>query len=262
MAPSERLDYEAFKRRIRLKCGVDLSLYKEEQMHRRLRGLLDRARTSSFAGYYLLLERDKHEWEVFLDRMTINVSELFRNPERWVVLRKDILPELLRRRSGLRIWSAGCSYGAEPYSLAMLLEELAPAGRHQLLATDIDETVLARAREGRFTDADIRGVPDDMARKYLVRKGDAWEIAPAIRRRVLFKRHNLLADPFERDYDLIACRNVVIYFTDEAKATLYQRFRDALAPTGFIFVGGTERIFNATELGLGSRYPFFYERSR
>jgi chemotaxis protein methyltransferase CheR len=262
LAPAQRLDYEAFKRRIRTKCGVDLSLYKEEQMHRRLCSLLERSRADSFAAYFALLERDHGEWTRFLDRMTINVSELFRNPERWVVLRRDILPALLSERSGLRIWSAGCSYGAEPHSLAMLLEELAPTGRHYLLATDIDEAVLAKAREGQFTDADVRGVPDALARKYLKRQGDGWEVIPTVRRRVTFKRQNLLADPFERGFDLIACRNVVIYFTDDAKGTLYARFRDSLAPGGYIFVGGTERIFNANEIGLSSRYPFFYEHSR
>ncbi|HSV74876.1 MAG TPA: protein-glutamate O-methyltransferase CheR [Chthonomonadales bacterium] len=260
LSGSERADYEAFKQKVRGKCGVDLSLYKEQQMHRRLRAMAERARAASFCEYFALLDRDASEWARFLDRMTINVSELFRNPEKWEELRSLTLPVLLQRRKVLRVWSAGCSFGAEPYSLAMLLDDVAPGARHYLLATDIDAPILERAREGVFTEADVANVPAAYRRKWLQPHAGGLQVAQALRERVTFRRHNLLADPFEKDFDLIVCRNVVIYFTEEAKGRLYTRFRDALAQGGSVFVGGTERIFNAEGLGLQSRAPFFYTR--
>jgi len=260
LSPAQRADYERFKQRIRRRCGVDLSLYKPQQMHRRLWGLVERLSLHSFTEYADRVDTDPAEWARFLDRMTINVSELFRNPEKWTDLHTRVLPSLMTKGKPMRIWSAGCSYGAEPFSLAMLLNDLAPGLNHYLLATDIDEKILAKAREGYFTDADIRGVPVGFKHKHLVREGPIYHATPQLRSAITFKKHNLLADPFERQFDLIACRNVVIYFTDPAKDVLYRSFRDALRPGGILFIGGTERIVNHRELGFDCPMPFFYQR--
>lgn len=261
LSASQRKDYEVFKGLVRRKCGIDLSEYKEQQMHRRLLAMVDRAEASSFDDYFHKMDKDPIEWAQFLDRMTINVSELFRNPEKWEELKTQVLAPALKADKSLRIWSAGCSYGAEPYTLAMLLDDLAP-GRHQyLLATDIDLKILSKAREGVFTDADVRNVPAEYRRKYLIQQEGNWVVQPWLRKLVTFRKHNLLADPYDSDLDLIVCRNVVIYFTEDAKDKLYARMREALVPGGFIFVGGTERIFNARELGLECPISFFYRRA-
>jgi len=260
LSESERSDFEAFKRRVHRKSGIDLSLYKEQQMHRRLVGLVERANLKTFADYFLLIERDPAEWVAFLDRMTINVSELFRNPEKWDQLREKILPPLLKGGRRLRVWSAGCSFGAEPYTLAMLLDDLSPGKAHFLLATDIDRKILQRAQQGVFTESEIKSVPSTYRRKYLLPHGADFQITPALRQQVTFRAHNLLSDPFEKDLDLIVCRNVVIYFTNDARDRLFARFRAALRPGGTLFVGGTERIANYRELGLESPIPFFYQR--
>ena len=291
-ALAETPDYVEFKTRIKRKTGIDLNLYKQQQMHRRLASLLQRSQSGDFLDYFALLERDAAEWQVFLDRMTINVSELFRNPEKWEELHRPILTEWLAKTHsageaaprGLKVWSAGCSYGAEPYSLALLLDQAAPPMRHTIHATDLDRTILAKAREGQFTRADVKNVAPSLLERYFTpitawgtlppasaaKAEDAERIAhtlePAyqvkddIRRRIAFLPHNLLADRFEEGYDLICCRNVVIYFTEEAKHALYRRFHDALKPGGVLFVGGTERIFNAHELGFEMPIPFFYRR--
>jgi len=260
LSPSQRKDYEGFKDLVKHKCGIDLSQYKEQQMHRRLLAMVDRAEVHSFTDYFHVLDRDPLEWAQFLDRMTINVSELFRNPEKWEELKTQVLAPVLQTGKAVRVWSAGCSYGAEPYSLAMLLDDLAPGRRHRLIAPDIDQKILAKAQEGVFTDADVRNVPDAYKRKYLVQEGGNWVVQPWLRQQVTFRRHNLLADPYESGLDLIVCRNVVIYFTEDAKDQLYARMREALSPGGMIFVGGTERIFNARELGLECSISFFYRR--
>lgn len=260
LSASQRADYDEFKRLILRRTGIDLGLYKPQQMHRRLMGMVERAKVHSFAEYYRLIESNPDEWTAFLDRMTINVSELFRNPEKWEELRTLILPGLLAEGRTLKVWSAGCSFGAEPYTLAMILADLSPRVSYSLVATDIDQKILQRAQKGIFTEADVKNVPRTARTKYLRQQGSDYEVAPAIRDRIVFRRHNLLADRFDSDYDLIVCRNVVIYFTDEAKDALFRRFAAALRPGGVLFVGGTERIFNAREIGLESRVPFFYER--
>jgi chemotaxis protein methyltransferase CheR len=257
----QKADYDAFKMHVFRKTGIDLNLYKAQQMHRRLMGLVERSNLTSFTEYVHLLEKDPNEFAIFLDRLTINVSELFRNPEKWEEMKDKVLPDLLRERKLLRIWSAGCSYGAEPYTLAMLLDQASPHIKHSILATDIDQKILAKAKEGIYTDADIRNIPQSYRVKYLVQQGAKYQISRELRDRVTFRAHNLLKDPFDHDFDLIVCRNVVIYFTDEAKDRLFSRFTQALRPGGILFVGGTERIFNYKELGLDSRLPFFYQRA-
>jgi len=285
----ETPDYIQFKSRVYFRTGIDLNLYKQPQMHRRLSALVERTGVSDFEQYYRLLERDPQEYETFLDRLTINVSELFRNPEKWEELGAKILTPMLEKNKPLRIWSAGCSYGAEPYSLTILLDQLGNREQdnslpnhlmtqspndpiaHTLHATDLDKNILAKAREGKFSRADMKSVPQSVQERYFTLLSEmrpselpeflpAFAVKPELRNRVAFRAHNLLADAFEKEYDLICCRNVVIYFTDEAKDKLYARFRDALKVGGVLFVGGTERIFNARELGLVSTVPFFYQR--
>lgn len=261
MSKARQADYEAFKQNVLRKSGIDLNLYRQEQMYRRLKGMLERARLETFGEYFRLIDSDSKEWAAFLDRMTINVSELFRNPEKWGQLRDKFLAPWLKQGKRLRIWSAGCSMGAEPYTLAMILDDLSPGSRHYLLATDIDEKILEQARRGVYTGEAVKHVPVAYRQKYLRERGEEYEVVPALRSAVTFRRHNLLCDPFETNLDLIVCRNVVIYFTDEAKERLYARFQAALAPGGILFVGGTERIFNYRELGFDTRIPFFYQRA-
>jgi chemotaxis protein methyltransferase CheR len=269
---AETPDYEQFKARVRAKTGIDLNLYKQQQMHRRLLGLVERVQAKDFADYYQRLERDPQEYALFLDRLTINVSELFRNPEKWAEMGEKILPPLLAKKRGLKVWSAGCSYGAEPYTLAILLNQIAPGGNHTIHASDLDKNILARAKEGKFTQADVKNIEPATLGRYFTRltpdsglfnptdTTPAYQVKPEVRARVAFRAHNLLADRFESGYDLICCRNVVIYFTDTAKERLYGEFYRALAPGGVLFVGGTERIFNYQEMGFSSPAPFFYRR--
>jgi chemotaxis protein methyltransferase CheR len=270
---NETPDYVQFKTRVFQKTGIDLNLYKQQQMHRRLLNMVERAKARDFMEYYDVIERNPQEFAAFLDRMTINVSELFRNPEKWREIRAQILPPLLAQKRGLKIWSAGCSYGAEPYSLAILLDQVAPGVQHTIHASDLDQKILAKAREGLFNDADVKNLDDATRTRYFTRlparnatpvpdAGPTFQVKPEIRARVAFRPHNLLADRFESGYDLICCRNVVIYFTDEAKDRLYTQFYESLTPGGVLFVGGTERIFNFREIGFDSPLPFFYRRVR
>jgi chemotaxis protein methyltransferase CheR len=254
-------DYERFCGGVRTLLSIDLGAYRRAQMERRLRSVARRAGAGDLDGYLAHLRRDVAAREAFLDHMTINVSELFRNPERFAELEREVLPELLRTAAGggLRAWSAGCSYGAEPYTIGVLLREAAPAGAHEILATDLDERMLARAREGRFEEADMRAVTPARRAAWFEPDGAGGVRArDELRRMMRVRRLDLLADRFPERQDLILCRNVVIYFTDDAKDRLYRRFLEALRPGGVLFVGATERVPRAEEMGWEKAGMFFY----
>jgi chemotaxis protein methyltransferase CheR len=227
-------------------------------MERRLQTIMRRAGQPDLTAYAGLLRANAVRLKEFQDFLTINVSEWLRNPEKFEELKTAILPELLRRSPRLKIWSAGCSNGSEPYSVAMLLKELDPNGQHTILATDLDEEILKVARAGTYTDKDIKGVLPARRNRFFTQQGDLYTVRPELKAMVQFQRQNLLSDPCPHDVDLILCRNVVIYFTEEAKDELYRRFHRALKPDGILFVGGTESLLRARDLGYAAAFPFFY----
>jgi chemotaxis protein methyltransferase CheR len=241
--------------------GMDLRGYKPAQVRRRLLSLMARHGCQGFADYARVLETSPEALRQFCARVTINVSELFRNPDTFEQLKEEYLRPLVRRFGELTVWSAGCANGAEIYSVAMQLSSIGPLMAHRLLATDVDRAILARAAEGRFAPADVRHVPPALLRRHTRRDGEDYIVAPGLRARVEFEHHDLLVDPFPRGIHLVLCRNVVIYFTDEAKDGLYRRFFESLIPGGALFLGGTERIPNARQIGFETPSPFFYVRS-
>jgi chemotaxis protein methyltransferase CheR len=250
--------YSTFRRTVLELTGIDLDCYKETQMERRLQVIMKRAEAPDLASYARVLMQSPVRLKEFRDFLTINVSEWLRNPEKYDELKELILPELLTRSPRLKIWSAGCSNGSEPYSVAMILDELDPGGEHTILATDIDEEILKIARAGTYHEKDLRAVAGERRSRYFAQSGDQFTVRAEVRSRVRFERHNLLADHFPSGCDLILCRNVVIYFTEEAKEQLYRRFHRSLKPGGVLFVGGTESLLRARELGFAMISPFFY----
>jgi chemotaxis protein methyltransferase CheR len=259
----DELGYAYFLRMVRRLTGVDLACYRQGQLRRRLDALVQRVGAGSFTAYARLLERDPARLQEFRDYFTINVSEFFRDPDRFRYLEQQVLPALLAARPSLRVWSAGCSFGAEPYSVAILLRELAPGGAHRIVATDVDRTALDRARQGAgYGPADLRAVtPARLARWFVpAADGRTYAVRPELKTLIGFREHNLLGAAPGEGYDLILCRNVVIYFTDVAKGLLFRRFVDALRPGGALFVGGTEIVRGADQLGLVTAGPSFYRK--
>ena len=252
--------YERLAREVRKLLGIDLTQYRPAQVWRRVngfaaaRGLVDP--DALVAG----ARQDAALRQAFLDMLTINVSEFFRNPEAWDRLVERHLGPMLRNQPSVRIWSAGCSLGYEPFTLAMLLQELAPETAAYILATDLDDTILSRARAATYTEAQMAGVSEARRSRFFVPNGDRWEIRPEVRALVNFRRHDLLRDLYERSFDLRGCRNVVIYCTEEAKLTLYTRFSEALRSDGILFLGATESILNVNSVGLAAAGGTFYKR--
>ena len=216
-------DYTIFIEKVKKKTGIDLSLYKEAQMKRRLTSLYKRKGFQSFNNFYDAIHSNEEILEEFLDRMTINVSEFYRNPQRWEVLDRLVLPDLLGHKKRLKTWSAACSTGEEPYTLAMVLASHMPLHAISIYATDLDKGAIERAEIGLYPEKAIKEVPPNILKKYFTNDVMVYRVKDEIKDRVTFKQHNLLDDPFDTGYDLIVCRNVMIYFTEKAKDTyLYE----------------------------------------
>jgi chemotaxis protein methyltransferase CheR len=216
--------------------------------------------SNDYKGFISLINDNKDIYRRFIEHLTINVSEFFRNPNNWEILEKEIIPILLRERSTLKIWSAGCSTGEEAYSLAMLFKEKFWGKIEPILASDLDNEVLEKAAIGLYSAKAAQTLPLPYLNKYFIKEGEHYRIVDDIKRMVRFQRHDLLKDTFPRDYDLILCRNVVIYFTEDTKSRLYKRFVEALRPGGVLFIGSTEQIFQAKEIGFKTMATFFYQK--
>lgn len=253
-------DYEQFIEGIKRKTGIDLALYKEAQMKRRLTSLYEKKGYKSFVDFFRAVEADRNLMNEFLDRMTINVSEFYRNGKRWEVLQNKIFPKLLAHNKRLKVWSAACSTGEEPYSLAMVLSQHVPLSQVQIQATDLDENVIQKAKLAVYPERSLAEVPANIKAKYFAQEGNFYRVTDDIKRTVTFKRHNLLKDTYESNFDLIVCRNVMIYFTEEAKDQIYANFSKALRPGGILFVCSTEQIFNPARYGFEVEDTFFYRK--
>jgi chemotaxis protein methyltransferase CheR len=257
----ERDDYTDFCDGVRRLTGIDLAQYKRPQMERRIRSFADRRGIDNLAGYLQALAADRDALEQFLDRMTINVSQLWRNPEQWERLGQRIVPELAEAGS-IRAWSAGSSYGAEAYTLAAVCRRVAPGCKVEILGTDIDARMVARAREGRFSADDARTAPAADLERAFDRDGSGWRAKPELRMVVKFAAGDLLRDPVGRaSFDLILCRNVVIYFTEPVRDALHERLAGALRPGGYLMVGSSERVSVPQAFGLVTAHPFIYRKT-
>ncbi|MDU4959651.1 MAG: protein-glutamate O-methyltransferase CheR [Sporomusaceae bacterium] len=253
-------DWEQFKEKLFAKSNINLNDYKPAQMQRRISNLMTRHGKTTYMDFFRLIESDNKLYKDFIDYLTINVTEFFRTPEKFVELENKVLSDLLAASPRLNIWSAGCSIGAEPYSLAMILMEKTPNVKHRILATDLDVEMLTKAKNGVYSANEMKNMPPARLAKYFKETAGSYSLQATVKERVEFARHNLLLDKFETGFDLILCRNVVIYFTEEAKDALYRRFFAALKPGGVLFVGGTEAILNFRDMGFQSYLPFFYRK--
>jgi chemotaxis protein methyltransferase CheR len=263
IAPTAALrtdDYVEFCEGIRRLCEIDLLQYKRGQMERRILSFATRRGLKGLDEYLALLRSDAGELDLFLDRITINVSQLWRNPEQWRMLAERVLPELAAA-GRIRAWSAGCSYGAEAYTLAAVCRAAAPGARIEVRGTDIDVRMVERAREGRFTDADTRTAPPAELARFFERDGDEWRAARELRDVCRFEQGDLLRMRFPVEaFDLVLCRNTVIYFTEPVRDELHRRLAAATRTGGYLMVGSTERVASPAEMGLFPAHPFTYRK--
>ena len=255
------MDYEGFKKSVLSLTGIDLSSYKEKQMKRRIDSLIMRHKCKGYEEFLNLIKHDNNVFEEFVAYLTINVSEFYRNPDQWKFMDEVVFPELIKKfGQNLKIWSAACSTGDEPYSLVMALSKHVPLNKISIYATDIDKQILAKAKVGLYNEKSIEGVPAEFKTKYFEKIGGSYKIKDEIKNRVDFHQHNLLADKYETGFHMIVCRNVLIYFTDEAKDDIFKKYYSSLRPGGVLFIGSTEQIMNYAEVGYKRKNSFFYEK--
>ncbi len=252
--------YDLFKKQIKQLSGINLDSYKENQMKRRLDSLLVRNKLRDYHEYISLIKGDRSKLDEFVSFMTINVSEFWRNTEQWEILDRHILPGLIKDE-GIKVWSAACATGDEPYSLVMLLNKYLPLSKIRVLATDIDKQILQKAREGIYPAKSLKGLPYEFKSGFFKETSPGmFSISEDIKRCVTFKEHNLLTDPYPIGCDLILCRNVLIYFTNEAKEGIYFNFNKALNKGGILFLGNTEQILYPQEYNFTLISSFFYKK--
>jgi chemotaxis protein methyltransferase CheR len=254
------MDFNEFHKWVYKELGINLSAYKPEQLNRRINSLMTRVGIKSLDEYSKVIKTNSEQRQKFLDFITINVTEFFRNPELYVDLEKQIIQELLPKNQSLKIWSAACSIGCEPYTLGIILDKIAPNGRHNIIATDIDDTILSRAKAAEYTQNEMKGVNNSDLSKYFSIKDDKYYVDSKIKSMVTFKKHDLILDNYESGFDLIVCRNVVIYFNNDIKQEIYKKFSNSLKKGGLLFVGATESIYNYRDYGFEKASTFIYKK--
>lgn len=254
-------DYNYFKREILRLTGIDLNSYKEAQMKRRIDTLIAKHGITGYDQYVMGLVGGRELLEEFVNYITINVSEFYRDPEQWNIMEQKAVPELVARfGSRLKVWSAACSTGDEPYSLVMALSRHIPLNNIKIYATDMDRQVIAKAKLGLYAEKSVACVPADLKRRYFRQIGSSYQISDEIKACVEFREHNLLKDAYPTGCHLIVCRNVLIYFTEEAKDMVYRKFFNSLTSGGLFFSGSSEQIINYKEVGFARKNAVYYQR--
>lgn len=232
--------------------GVDLGLYRRAYVERRVAARLRTLGFRTYRQYAELLDREPAEYQELLNTITINVTDFFRDKAMWDVLRTRVLKDIVAgkkagRSRTIRAWSAGCSTGEEPYSLAMsLLDTLGFESKKYLLsvtASDLDPEVLATAERGTYDIDELRRIPQSYQVRFTRREGASqFEIAPEVKRLVRFRRMSLFDVAPYRVMDLIMCRNVFIYFDREQQARVLDNFWNSLARGGYLVLGRSEKL--------------------
>jgi chemotaxis methyl-accepting protein methylase len=243
--------FEALARRISRSAGFAVEAYKDKCVRRRIAVRMRACGVHTYADYQALLDSSPAEYDRLRDALTINVTRFYRNAETWNLLRRDILPALCARESGeIRIWSAGCSSGEEAYTLAILAaEQFERSGRFAELrrlsidATDVDRQSLDRAQAARYRRENLVEMPEDLVRRYFQHAGGELQVVPRVRDRVAIRTLDLSAGrPLRRDYHMIVCRNVLIYFDRPMQERLFLLFSECLVPGGHLVLGKVESL--------------------
>lgn len=255
-------NYEEFKKAFLNLSKIDLNSYKENQMKRRINSFISKNHCIGYDDFFRKIQSDRSLYEMFISFLTINVSEFYRNPAQWNTLEQKVIPHLKETFTGqIRIWSAACSTGDEPYSLAMVFSDYFPLDRIQIIATDLDHEVLSFAKKGIYNEKSLKGLPERYKSKFFERDSNGiYKVSDSLKKCITFKEHNLLRDAYPCDMNLVVCRNVLIYFTEEAKDEIYKGISKSLKKDGILFVGSTEQIIGSNKYDLDSFQSFFYKR--
>ncbi len=252
-------DFECIRQLVRQHAGISLSDAKKDMVYSRLARRLRALGLDNFRDYCKLVEQENSgELVNFTNSITTNLTAFFREEHHFQYLADTLLPMLRKKKAGnrrLRIWSAGCSTGEEPYSLAMVLRENLPERESwdvKILATDLDSNVLKTASSGIYKEQRLKGVSAQRRKRWFLKgKGPhngSVRVASELQSMISFRQLNLLREwPFRGPFDFIFCRNVVIYFDKPTQKVLFERYADVLSDKAHLFIGHSESLFKVTE---------------
>ena len=257
-------EYHLLRDLVYAECGIWLKDEKKSFLMNRAARRMRELNISSYYRYYkLLTDRDAGKKELldFLDALTINETSFFRNRPQIDVLSRKVLPEIIdrKRKDGrltLKMWSAGCSTGQEPYTLAMILRESVPDIRSwqiKILASDLSLTALEAAGKGLYLPEKLEGVEQRLLGMYFRKDKGGYRVTDEIKRLVAFDYHNLMHENGAKDFDVIFCRNVLIYFDGQTQKNVIGRLRRALVPDGYLFLGHSETL-----QGIDDNFTFIH----
>ncbi len=242
--------FEKFRNLIYNESGIHFSASNRTILESRLRERLKTVKLDNVAPYYSLLLKDKEEMKVLLDSVTTNLTRFFRNTAQFDAFEKYVIPDLIKYKREVskdfkfRLWSAGCSTGEEPFSLAMVLKDKLPKEfTPEITASDISLKSLMVGKEGFYPESRIAGIPDDYLKRFCEKKGNGYQMKSEIMSCIKFDYHNLKFDSGQRKLDAVFCRNVLIYFDEAAQKAVVNRFWDAMSNHSYLFIGHSESLF-------------------
>lgn len=241
----ERVAFQKLKKLLQENAGVNCEGYRDEYIKRRFCVRLRATNSMNYGKYLIYLKKHPEEYELLLNDLTINYTMFFRDFDVYLYLEKTLLPKLFSS-TNVRIWSAGCATGEEPYSLAILVDKVlgAASANHQvsIFASDIDKDALAKATRGEYQKKQLQGISEDLIKKYFAKEGEMYKVQDFVRRFIRFRQHDLMNESLYKCFDLILCRNVMIYFSKESQQHIHMNFYEALRGGGYLITGKAEML--------------------
>ena len=250
-------EFEQYRSLIYNESGIHFTPTNRSILESRLKERLREKGVDSVATYFATISKDQGELKSFLDSITTNLTRFFRNQAQFDALEKHVIPELMEIKKGsgnttIKFWSAGCSTGEEPYTIAMMMNEiLHPPWKYEIVASDLSLKCLMIAKEGFYAENRIDGIPDAYLQKYFDKVEGGYKARPELTSKIRFDYHNLKNDAGNRNLDIVFCRNVIIYFDEAAQNAVINRFWDAMASKSFLFIGHSESLF-----GMDTKFEF------
>ncbi|MBC6714377.1 protein-glutamate O-methyltransferase CheR [Treponema sp. Marseille-Q3903] len=250
-------DYEMFRKVIYDESGITFSDTNRSILDSRIKEILRNNNIATPQEYYAIITKNPEEMKKMLDSVTTNLTRFFRNQPHFDAFIHYVIPKVIefKKASGdrnIKIWSAGCSTGEEPYTIAMIMKEICPPGfTFHITASDISLKSLMVAQQGFYSEARVEGVPPNYLAKYFTKVDGGYQIKEDVKKTIHFDYHNLKNDSGARNLDVIFCRNVLIYFDEPAQLTVVNHFYDSMSEHSFLYIGHSESLF-----GMNTKFEF------
>ncbi len=256
-------DFKRFKKEFNQYTGLDLECYKDKQMERRIGQLIDREGYDDLSSFFKALKTSDDNLHKFYSYLTINTSVFYRDTKIYDYLQKEVLPDILNKFDRLSIWSVGCSHGEEPYTIALILDDLKSLGRAKIYASDIDDRALEMAREGRYAPNLLEKVPPQILKSGFTEKNGHYYLNQRYKQAVSFQKQNFLSPIYKNmsKMHLALCRNVFIYFKVEIQEWIIEQVSELIPKGGYFIIGCAEFINKPERFKLERQIPSVYQKT-